>query len=305
MEKTLQSKKLKKSSPNTLPAPNATSGTPSTSDKIIAIIQARASSERLPNKIFKELEGIPVLGIIIKNLQAVKEIQEVWVATSEPGSDRVKSIAKDFGANTYIGHPDDVLSRYLAIAKSSHASILVRATGDNPFVDTARIKKTMELHRESDADVCAFLGLPLGATVETLKAETLRKSYFKINQLSNKERMSHKEHVSTYLKVFRKDYKIIHKPWPVELNFHPALRLTIDEQKDYEFAAIIARILKERKLWPDFALEDILHIVRDFPYLVKINSHIRQRKWNHNIKSAEATPGKLELFLSKESTVPL
>lgn len=250
----------------------------------MAVIQARVYSERLPRKIFENLEGYPILGVIILNLKRVEQIDEVWVATTEPGAEEVIAVSQEFGAKVFVGDSQDVLSRYVHISKKTGASVIVRSTADNPFVDYKLLKKTIEYHNDHEADVCAFLGRPLGTGVETISASTLIESYTKILNLETEGNGCHREHVSTYLKQNKTKYKILHKRWPEKLDFPENLRLTIDEREDLRLARIIARDLKERGAWPYFSLEDILGIINEKPDLAKINSHISQRPWHHNGK---------------------
>ncbi len=263
-------------------------GTPLTSDKqIVAIIQARALSERLPNKIFADLEGRPILGVIIENLLSVKEISSVWVATAEPGAELVRRITDEYHISLFVGHPTNVLSRYTSIARSTNASYLIRATGDNPFVDPENVRQVCRLQLETAADVAAYTGLPLGCAVESLNATTLLQSEEIINQensLDLEKRYSFQEHVSTYLKQNRQKYKIEHRPWPIsdDLNFPAGLRLTVDEKDDLILARKIARALRQQDNWPSFTLHQILDLIHKKPALATINAHVNQRSPQHS-----------------------
>lgn len=259
-------------------------GIPSTSEKIIAVIQARTFSERLPQKIFADLEGYPVLGLIILNLKRIRRIEEVWVATAEPGADEVAYVCRQFGAHLFIGDADDVLSRYIQVGEQAGAAIIVRATADNPFIDPLIPERTIELHRKQHADVAAFLHLPLGSSVETISLQALKESYQEISLLHSDESNCHKEHVSTYLKQNPHRFRIMHTAWPEELVFPENLRLTIDEKEDLLLARELAWLLKENRRWPLFSIKDILAIIEKEPHLININSGIKQRFWLHSNK---------------------
>lgn len=253
-------------------------------NKIIAVIQARALSERLPRKIFAKLDDKrSILSVIIENLHRTSVFAEIWVATAEPGAEEIEKIASEKGALTYVGDPVNVLSRFTEIARKSDADYIVRATGDNPFVDPSNPIEVSKLQLNTDADVAAYTGLPLGTAVESFKVESLLASEQKIKGLPEKERCRHEEHVSTFMKQNRQDFHIAHHPWPYseDLEYPEKLRLTIDEQDDLILARKIVQVLERENHWPVFRLRDILDIINRYPRLTRVNSHIQQRSYRH------------------------
>ena len=104
--------------------------------KVVAIIQARLASERLPGKVLYCLGGYPVLYHIVKRVQQAKCVDRVVVATTlMPEDEAIVDVARAAGAETYCGSENDVLLRYHRAAGLFNAEIIVRITADCPFID--------------------------------------------------------------------------------------------------------------------------------------------------------------------------
>ena len=104
--------------------------------KVVAIVQARTKSVRLPGKVMKEICGVPMIGLLLKRLLLAKKVNEVVVATSENESDKnlVKYLEKE-KYNIFIGSEINVLERYYKAAKQYEADTIIRITADNPLTD--------------------------------------------------------------------------------------------------------------------------------------------------------------------------
>ncbi len=104
--------------------------------KIVAIVQARMGSTRLPNKVMKSIGGIPMIELLLTRLAHAKEVDQIIVATS--GDERNLPLVKHVCRLGYAceqGSENDVLDRYLQAAKKHQADVVVRITGDCPLVD--------------------------------------------------------------------------------------------------------------------------------------------------------------------------
>ena len=104
--------------------------------KVIAIVQARMGSTRLPNKVLKKLGQFSLIEFLLKRLSLANEIDQIVLATSH--DERNKPLMEHvghLGFECFAGSEDDVLDRYCQVAKKVRADIVVRITGDCPFVD--------------------------------------------------------------------------------------------------------------------------------------------------------------------------
>lgn len=104
--------------------------------KIVAIIQARMSSTRLPGKVLMELAGKPVLAHVVERLRACRQLDGIMVATSVDASDDVIDCwCSQVKVPCYRGSLLDVLDRYVQAARACDADAVVRITADCPAID--------------------------------------------------------------------------------------------------------------------------------------------------------------------------
>ena len=118
--------------------------------KVVAIIQARMGSTRLPGKVLMDLGGRSVLEWVIRACDHAPGVDEVWVATSTLESDDVIAQLCDLvGIHCFRGSETDVLDRLFSCAVRAEATIVLRITGDCPFVDPQVIGGVVRLMRDS------------------------------------------------------------------------------------------------------------------------------------------------------------
>ena len=104
--------------------------------RVVAVIQARTGSSRLPRKVMLDLWGQPVIERVCRQVARSDRIDEMIVATSTLAEDDVLEWTCDrLAVRCLRGSPDDVRSRFLSAAAESGADILVRDTADNPLTE--------------------------------------------------------------------------------------------------------------------------------------------------------------------------
>jgi glutamate-1-semialdehyde 2,1-aminomutase len=105
--------------------------------KIVALVQARMGSTRLPGKVLKSIVNKPMIELLLTRLSQSSELDEIVVATSEEKqNNQLQSIVESLGYRCTRGSEKDVLNRFYKSAKSLKADIVVRITGDCPLVDS-------------------------------------------------------------------------------------------------------------------------------------------------------------------------
>ncbi|SVE56609.1 uncharacterized protein METZ01_LOCUS509463, partial [marine metagenome] len=110
---------------------------------ILAIVQARQGSKRLPNKVLKEVNGKPFISILLHRLSLAKRVDKIILATSEYSeNDRLANVVEKLGFEVFRGSENDVLDRYYMAAKKYRASSVVRITGDCPLIDPGLVDDT-------------------------------------------------------------------------------------------------------------------------------------------------------------------
>ena len=115
-----------------------------TSSPVIAIIQARMGSSRLPGKVLLDIAGKPMLRRVVERTMLAKTVDQVVVATTtEPSDDPVTEMCQALGYPCYRGNLYDVLDRYYQAARQYQARNIVRITADCPLIDPEVIDRTV------------------------------------------------------------------------------------------------------------------------------------------------------------------
>ena len=148
--------------------------------KVIATIEARMGSTRLPGKVLREVVGVPLLGHLISRLQACDKLDDFVVATTtSPADDVIDEYCQSLGVAVFRGDEDDVLGRVLAAASSLAADVVVETTGDNPLLDPSIVDLHVETFLSNTADYVSNAIVPTfpdGMEVQVFSLETLRRS---------------------------------------------------------------------------------------------------------------------------------
>jgi glutamate-1-semialdehyde aminotransferase/spore coat polysaccharide biosynthesis protein SpsF (cytidylyltransferase family) len=237
--------------------------------KIIAVLQSRMGSSRLPNKALIKLNGKPAILRMVDRIKEAKTVKEIWLAT---GKSKINNKLEKIFSNTKIkvfrGDDDDVLSRFVEISKISKADIIIRLTGDCPLIDPKIIDETVELLINRKADYASNIlkrNFPDGLDVEVFTKQTLLKT----GEFA--EAGFSREHVTTYMhglhkKKYRKgDFKKASLEYTSDFSH---LRWTLDEEKDHIFIDKIYKNLPANASW-----QDIVSFLIKHP-LLQLNNNI-------------------------------
>jgi len=241
--------------------------------RVIAIIQARMQSKRLPGKAMMDLAGRPLMAHVIERTKRIEGVDLVVMATCI-GEENAPLIwlAQSMGVEVFVGSVENVLERYFLAAREFGGEYILRVTGDNPFTDPEYASMALEISIESHADLCALNGLPLGTAVEVIRREALEQAHEK------SDKPYHREHVTPYIKehteLFRIERPQVHLKNPFE-----KLRLTVDTPEDYELARIIYESLYQGQPFP---LASVIAFIQKHPELQKLNSATPQRPMTHS-----------------------
>lgn len=250
--------------------------------KIGAIIQARTSSSRLPRKVLKSLpynSETNVLQQIIRRVDKSELIDEIIVATSEnPDDDEIVDVAIKENVEFYRGSLDNVLERYYGAAEENDLDIIVRITGDCPFIDFSIIDMIIKSHLESESEYTSsalIKQFPLGINVEVINFNTLKKAH------ENATKIYEKEHVTPYIYKTAPDKFKINK-YECERDYDSDLRITLDTIQDYILTCLIYDELYEGNNY--FTLNEIMKLISKKPYLKMINNRVIQKKVCSNLE---------------------
>jgi len=121
--------------------------------KVVAIVQARMGSTRLPNKVMKSIGGVPMIELLLARLAKAIRIDQIVLATStdDQNSPLVAHVEK-LGYTCVRGSESNVLNRYLLAAHHSEADVVVRITGDCPLIDPILVDQAIEKFMSEGVD---------------------------------------------------------------------------------------------------------------------------------------------------------
>lgn len=275
--------------------------------KVVAIVQARMASTRLPGKIMAEVNGRPLLDLMLGRVARADTVDEVCVATSvQPQDDTVEALSRKLGVRCFRGDESDVLGRYRAAAEAANADVVVRLTADCPFADPGVIDAAVRQFRAEDVDYLSNVmkrTYPDGLDVEVFGRETLERT------AREAEMPALREHVTVYMRTGAfphlpsGGFRVGHLVNAVNFSH---LRWTVDRREDLAFVRAVVPRLKEGFSW----LELIALLTRDAE-LLQYNRRHRARRPAIQMPGNGATPaprtfGKsVAMFERAVRTIPL
>jgi spore coat polysaccharide biosynthesis protein SpsF len=246
-----------------------------TAGPIVAIIQVRMTSTRLPGKVLKPLAGAPLIARVVERTWRIPGVQQVVAALADgSGHDPVLAALEHLAITVVRGSEQDVLARTAAAARAVNAATVIRITSDCPLLDPSVSGSVLAVYLGGrDAGIryvrTAFdSGFPLGFDTEVFSASTL---YEAEAQASDEYE---REHVTPYLWRRPDRYPA------VLLDARPDRRhwrLVVDTAEDYQLASAIYAALYQAN--PNFGYPELCALFASQPSLLELNSNIRQRPY--------------------------
>ena len=237
--------------------------------KVVAIVQARMGSTRLPNKVMKPVCGVPMIELLLSRLSASREIEQIVVATST--DERNKPLVEHIRHLGYFceqGSENDVLELYAEAAKAHGADVVVRITGDCPLVDPELVDECIRGFKEAGVDYYSNTNPPTypdGLDIEVFSCKALKKAVLEA------ETSFDREHVTPYLR--NSDlFSIASMQHGEDLS---ALRWTVDDPADFGVIETVFRYFYPRT---DFTWQEVLDLQRQQPDLFSINQNISRNE---------------------------
>jgi glutamate-1-semialdehyde 2,1-aminomutase/spore coat polysaccharide biosynthesis protein SpsF len=178
---------------------------------IWAVVQARCSSSRFPDKMLADLLGRPLVAQVLARAQAIPGIDGVVLATSDHADDdALAAVAAAAGVACVRGPLDDVLQRFLLAAEHSGAAAVIRITGDCPCLDAALAGRLLARFRRESLDYLANVSPPSwpdGLDLEIVRVAALRVA-------AGSPERHHREHVTTYIREHPADFACANETRP-------------------------------------------------------------------------------------------
>lgn len=238
--------------------------------KIIAIVQTRSGSSRLPGKVLEGLAGQPMLARVVNRTRRAKTLDTVVVATTtQSADDIIVRLCKERDWPYFRGSEEDVLDRYYRAAVAFKADTIVRITSDCPLIEPEIIDRVVneflsyypEAQYVTNALIRTF---PRGLDVEVMSFDTLRKAW------QEDDNPAWREHVTTYVCHHPEKFKIRNIINDKDYSY---MRWTVDTVEDLAFV----RKIYEHFQNDAFTWREALHLLEIHPKWLEINRHIQQK----------------------------
>jgi len=240
-----------------------------TLDKVVAIIQARMGSTRLPGKVMADLGGRPVLERVVDRTSRARLVDQVVVATTLNSLDDVIAEAcAQHGWNLFRGSENDVLDRYYQTASAYEAGVIVRVTCDCPLIEPEIIDRVVRAHLETRPDYASNTlkrTYPLGLDVEAMTSECLARAWREATL------PWHRTHVTPYIYNNPASFRLLSVLGEADYSNY---RWTLDGPEDLAFLReVYARVSNNDTV----SWREVLKVLTKEPQLAEINRNIVQK----------------------------
>jgi len=239
--------------------------------KVVAVIQARMGSTRLPGKVLLDLAGEPMLVRVVNRSRRATALHEVAVATTtEPADDVIVELCEARGWPCFRGSEADVLDRYYRAAIEYQAGIVVRITADCPLIDPGVVDWVVREHLLQGAagytsNTLPPRTFPRGLDVEVMSFEALERAW------REDDNPTWREHVTPYIYYQPEKFSLMAVVNNVDLS---SMRWTVDTVDDVVFVRKIYDYFGQDV----FSWQDILRSLNEHPEWLEINRHVTQKE---------------------------
>ena len=237
--------------------------------KVLAIVQARMGSTRLPDKVMRKVDGVTLIELLLTRLSESKAIDQIVVATSiDSRNNPLVKHVNGLGYETFQGSEQDVLDRFYFAAKQFAGDIVIRITGDCPLTDPLLVDEAIKKFTTSGIDYLCNTSPPTypdGLDIEVFTFSALERAHQETEVLSDRE------HVTPYIResglfstlTISSDQNYSHLRW------------TVDEVLDLEVVDFIVRHFAPNRL---FSWKDVIGMYKNFPVELSKNSTIARNE---------------------------
>ena len=241
--------------------------------KVLAIVQARMGSTRLPGKVLKQVNGKALLEYQIERMERARNIDQMVISTSTRDvDDPIIELCKKMNVDTFRGSENDVLGRFYETSSYYKGEVIVRLTADCPLIDPDVIDRVISFFLDNYPKILYVSNTrkrtyPRGMDTEVFSYQLLQDAYMNAN-------MPHDlEHVTPFM-IKRIDSSAVGQI--VYSRDESKHRWTVDTIEDF---TLIEKILSELyPLKPEFTLEDVLALLNRNQAWTQINEKVEQKE---------------------------
>lgn len=234
--------------------------------RVVAVVEARMTSSRLPGKVLMPAGGTPLLQILVERLRRVERLDAIVIATTvNETDDPIVALGRAVGVPAFRGSEEDVLDRVVKCLRAHRAEVCVEVTGDCPLVDPAIVDEVLDAYAAAPDRIYVsnsdpHRSVPAGLDVQVFSAAALY-------QLDAEARdPEDREHVS--YAFYRPESG---NRWRPYFTRHAAtagaerLWLSLDYREDYDLIKALHESVAATT--PDYGAREIIDWIRAHPGL--------------------------------------
>ena len=238
---------------------------------VVAIIEARMSSSRLPGKHLLTAAGKPMLEHLVERLKQVALIHKIVIATPSNEADNVLvQLADRLGVGHFQGSEENVMERVIEAGRKYDADVICEVTGDCPIIDPDLVQQLIGTFIVNPVVYACNgrHGLPDGMGSQVFYQSTLEQSY-----LMTKDPLD-LEHVTLHIRNNRKLFPALYLAASPSC-YWPELGLTLDEEDDYKLLKKVIDFFEETA--STFRCADVIKLLKNNPEWVSVNAHVLRK----------------------------
>ena len=244
---------------------------------VVAIVQARMNSSRLPGKVMMKLGGKPAIQHIVERLRQSRLIDRVIVATTDTASDDglANFCENEIKCSIFRGSETDVLDRTYKASKiiMGNNVVIVDITGDCPLVDSRHVDEMINEFIYSDLDYISNTmtrSWPDGFDIQVYRQTAFSHIHRHVKD------GNHRHHtgwnIIHYSYIFSAyGLRVMNIPAPPDY-YYPEWGLTLDDERDLKVLDIIFSYFKDNT----FSAKDVIDYIKANPYILDINSDVKR-----------------------------
>jgi spore coat polysaccharide biosynthesis protein SpsF len=242
--------------------------------RIVATVEARMSSSRLPGKVLLPANGKPMLAHLVDRLRSIDALDGIVLATTvNPADDVLETFALDEGIDCFRGNEQDVMGRVIGAGDHADADVLVEFTGDCPIVDPEIVEQSIQFF------LCNHCEYVSTGHVSSYPQGTCDNQIFFLNTLKRSAEMTSdpedREHVTHHIKRHPEIFVQAYLIGPPDL-YWPDMHLLLDTKDDY---VLLKRIIEHfGDTNPHFGCAETLNLLSSRPDWPALNQDVKRTR---------------------------
>jgi len=240
--------------------------------KVILVVQARCTSERLPRKVLLPLGSKRVIEHVLTSVKCARLVDTVILATTvNAADDELARVGEQMGVRVCRGSEHDVLGRFLQAIDGVEGDVILRNTADDPLLDPVVIDQVIGQFLKGGCDYASNMierTWPRGMDTEVFSRQALETS----DRLGTTQ--EHREHVTIFIRTHPELFAL-KSVTSLPEECWPDLRLCVDTVEDYRMLQAVFEGLKHVKT--PIPVGVVIDWLKAHPEVAAINAGIQQK----------------------------